>query len=535
MSTPKGYSAQEKDDRLKSEFTTVEPVREKQQGMSVLSHEFVREVTTDAAEASSTTSVINATAHSAKKGDVIRFTSGTLSGQEVKVWSTTTNTITLAETLASAPAVGVTFQILRHKYPLVGSDGTIPVTATVSSGPVQFVRDGVDTEVSEDTITPANNRPLPVKLTGITGDITITANDLNVSLSHVNDSVKIGDGTDLALVTAAGELNVLESNSAAIAASLSVIDDWDETDRAKVNIIAGQAGVAAGSGTVSALTQRVVLATDVALPTGTNTLGSVKITDGTDTALVTAAGEQNVLESNSAAIAASLSVIDDWDETDRAKVNPIAGQAGVQGASGVVTALTQRVVLATDVALPAGTNAIGKLSANDGIDIGDVTINNAAGASAVNIQDGGNSITVDGTVSAAQSGNWSTRTQDGAGTAITSKTVGTNVGIHVFPLSNTVSEFVRNDYSSTNVTTAAYTQLIASTSNEYQQVEIFDSSGQTLKLATGAAASEVDRFIITPGGNDRPIRFRIASGTRISIKAISATASTGEIDINFYG
>lgn len=34
----------------------------------------------------------------------------------------------------------------------------------------------------------------------------------------------------------------------------------------------------------------------------------------------------------------------------------------------------------------------------NGNDIGDVTINNAAGASAVNIQDGGNSITVDGTV-----------------------------------------------------------------------------------------------------------------------------------------
>jgi len=37
--------------------------------------------------------------------------------------------------------------------------------------------------------------------------------------------------------------------------------------------------------------------------------------------------------------------------------------------------------------------------ANSGVDIGDVTINNASGASAVNIQDGGNSITVDGSVS----------------------------------------------------------------------------------------------------------------------------------------
>lgn len=33
--------------------------------------------------------------------------------------------------------------------------------------------------------------------------------------------------------------------------------------------------------------------------------------------------------------------------------------------------------------------------ANGGVDIGDVTINNAGGASAVNVQDGGNSLTVD--------------------------------------------------------------------------------------------------------------------------------------------
>jgi len=40
------------------------------------------------------------------------------------------------------------------------------------------------------------------------------------------------------------------------------------------------------------------------------------------------------------------------------------------------------------------------LAANSGVDIGDVTINNAAGAAAVNIQDGGNSLTVDGTITA---------------------------------------------------------------------------------------------------------------------------------------
>lgn len=77
---------------------------------------------------------------------------------------------------------------------------------------------------------------------------------------------------------------------------------------------------------------------------------------------------------NLAAATTSLAILDDWDESDRAKTNIIVGQAGVQGASGTVTANTLRVVLATDIALPAGTNAIGKLSANSGIDIGDVDV-----------------------------------------------------------------------------------------------------------------------------------------------------------------
>ena len=89
---------------------------------------------------------------------------------------------------------------------------------------------------------------------------------------------------------------------------------------------------------------------------------------------------------------------------------------------GTVTTLTG---ITNDVSIDDGGNSITVdgtvaatqsgtwvLGANDGVDIGDVTINNAAGAAAVNIQDGGNSITVDGsvavtgTVAATQSGVW---------------------------------------------------------------------------------------------------------------------------------
>lgn len=54
------------------------------------------------------------------------------------------------------------------------------------------------------------------------------------------------------------------------------------------------------------------------------------------------------------------------------------------------------------VSLPTGA-ATAALQTQPGVDIGDVTINNTSGAGAVNIQDGGNTITVDGTVAVTQS------------------------------------------------------------------------------------------------------------------------------------
>ena len=62
------------------------------------------------------------------------------------------------------------------------------------------------------------------------------------------------------------------------------------------------------------------------------------------------------------------------------------------------SAVTQPVSAAS-LPLPSGASTAA-LQTQPGVDIGDVTINNASGASAVNIQDGGNSITVDGTVTA---------------------------------------------------------------------------------------------------------------------------------------
>lgn len=91
------------------------------------------------------------------------------------------------------------------------------------------------------------------------------------------------------------------------------------------------------------------------------------------------------------------------------------------------------------------------------------------------------------------------------------------------------SQLIRNNYSTTNVTTAAYVQLVASTANNINRLWIFDSSGQDLVLAVGAAAAEVDQIQISPGGWDSSVDLFIPSGSRISIKAVSASATSGTL------
>jgi len=95
-------------------------------------------------------------------------------------------------------------------------------------------------------------------------------------------------------------------------------------------------------------------------------------------------------------------------------------------------------------------------------------------------------------------------------------------------------EVLDNDYTVTPVTTGAYVQLTAALSADVKEMEIFDSSGQSLIIATGAAAAEVDRFIVVPGGNGRIIE-NFGAGTRISIIAKSANATVGFIEINCRG
>lgn len=91
---------------------------------------------------------------------------------------------------------------------------------------------------------------------------------------------------------------------------------------------------------------------------------------------------------------------------------------------------------------------------------------------------------------------------------------------------------VVNNYGSTNITTAAYVQLVSSTSVQTTSVDVEqDTSGQTMILAVGPAGQERDVAYIQAGGGTQ-LPLLIPQGTRISYKALSGNATTGYVIIN---
>lgn len=174
----KGYASQLKLDGDEVAYATVEPIRAEQHGASIVAHQFVRLVGSDAAEAASAERDIKATAHAALKGDVIRVTSGTYSGREVKVRSVGTDNIYLVDKITLANTD--TFEIYRHKYPTVTAAGLLETTATLS-GAIQYDLNGSDVEVHMDTGTPANSRPLPVQYLNSSGVRTNLATETTVA------------------------------------------------------------------------------------------------------------------------------------------------------------------------------------------------------------------------------------------------------------------------------------------------------------------------------------------------------------------
>jgi len=113
-------------------------------------------------------------------------------------------------------------------------------------------------------VTPANELSVSVGAIAVTADVNLTEVGGNTTTA--------GAGA-----VAAGTLRTTLASDDPAVTSLAILDDWDETNRAAVNIIAGQVGIAGGTGVDGATVPRVTLATDVGLPAGSNNIGDVDV------------------------------------------------------------------------------------------------------------------------------------------------------------------------------------------------------------------------------------------------------------------
>ena len=88
-----------------------------------------------------------------------------------------------------------------------------------------------------------------------------------ISTSSTTDTISYKVRLSASTVVGGGDASAANQSTQitaeqAIQAAVEVMDDWDESNRAKVSLISGQAGVAGGIGAVDAATQRIVMASD---------------------------------------------------------------------------------------------------------------------------------------------------------------------------------------------------------------------------------------------------------------------------------
>jgi len=574
MSAIRGYPSQQKLERTNIQFVTVEPVHKEQNGASVVAHQFVYSVGTDSTEAGTTAGMIVAAAHAALEGDVIRLTSGAQSGKEIKVVSVSANEINLAEDLPSAIASGVSFEILRHKYPSVDANGNVNVNAVIveealspdgGALPAQVkVAGGYDgtnvhvlkTDAAGELQVDVLSSALPsgaateatlgtlateatVSILGTEATLQTLATEATVAALATEATVStLGTEATLADIKTAVELldNAVSGNELQVDVVTSALPVGAATE---TTLLAVEADTTALAGCVSGSELQVDVVTS-ALPTGAATeatLAAIQTAveliddcvgiDGTAApsksfviAGITSANVQQTVEVNASGHVhvadggGSLTV----DATSWPLPTGAATEVTLSALNGKVTACNTGAVTISSSALPAGAATEATLSALNGkvtaCDTGSVTISTALPAGNNNIGD------VD-LASAIPAG---------------TNTIG-KVDVNTLSVIDLLDAEIL-DTSSTNIAGSASlpTQVVVSTAAATKKLQLLDTTGAFIGVYTGGAGVEVLQLIMGPG-SDQTIEHAIPAATRVSLKRLDSTTaiSSGIVAINFIG
>lgn len=341
------------------------------------------------------------------------------------------------KTIAADEISSVLHQRVKIEH---GADGSATDVSTASPLPVDLRTDNVGgIEVVQDTaadfnVTEANSAAIKTAVETIDNAISgsemqvdvVTAPDIDINDiskgTQTNDvkvtldseavvldtgtaeigNVKISDGTEQANVNASNELQVADDTArtslGTIAGDTTSIDGkitacdtgsiaGTVTANAGTNLNTSALALESGgnldtiAGDTTSIDGKITacntgdVTVGAALPAGTNLIGNVKISDGTETANVNASNQLEVNVNTASGLEVVQATAADLNVTE-ANSATIAGDT--TSIDGKITACNTGAVV-----LAAGTAAYGKLAANDGVDIGDVTINNAGGVEVV--------------------------------------------------------------------------------------------------------------------------------------------------------
>jgi len=244
----------------------------------------------------------------------------------------------------------------------IGNVDVVTVPAPLSTA-------GGGTEATALRVTIASDSTGVLSVDDNAGSLTVDTPQLPAAL--VGGRLDVVIGAEIPAGTQnIGDVDVATLPVGSIAATAALTGGGVELGALRVTIASDSTGVVSVDDNGAALT------VDTAqLPAA---LGQAAMAGSTSVVIASDQSSVAVTEASGAAIKTAVEAIDDWDESDRAKVNPVVGQAGVAAGTGVDATNALRVSLATNVPLPAGTNAIGKLAANSGVDIGDVDVTSIA-------------------------------------------------------------------------------------------------------------------------------------------------------------
>ena len=167
--------------------------------------------------------------------------------------------------------------------------------------------------------------------------------------------------------TSAAGVSVTEASAASIKTAVEIMDDWDETNRAAVNLIPSQVGITAAAGAVAANTPRVTLGSDDPAVTHLGTIaGDTTSIDGKITACNTGAvvvASGAITETNSGTISTNTGTIAGDTTSIDGKITA-CNTGAVVVASGAITE-TNRGTISTNTGTIAGdtTSIDGKITA----------------------------------------------------------------------------------------------------------------------------------------------------------------------------